>query len=218
MSKRWLRLPSPALVLSMLALTMVLTGTSFAAGSVGTAEHGDKKADTKLVKKLAPSLIVRGAKVALVAGVALQAQNADTATTADSATTARHATSADSATNATNATNATHATTATSATNATTAATANALAGVQIVANPDATLSAGTQDDQVVTCPTGMVAIGGGDNNDGNDPAVNLNEVGIVTVNATDDSVDVFMNNGSGSDITWHAYAVCIHGSESGSS
>ncbi|HKU56429.1 MAG TPA: hypothetical protein VJP41_05345 [Gaiellaceae bacterium] len=112
MFKRRFRLPSPALVISMVTLSIVLGGTAVAAS---TAKHGDTKADTKLVKKLAPSLSVKHAKTA------------NSATTAANAT---HATSADSATNATNATNATHATSADSATNATTAANANALGGV----------------------------------------------------------------------------------------
>ena len=71
MFKRRFRLPSPALVISMITLSLVLGGTAFAAS---TAKHKDAKADTKLVKKLAPSLSVK------------------------------HASTADSATNATNAT------------------------------------------------------------------------------------------------------------------
>lgn len=106
MFKRRFRLPSPALVISLIALSLVLGGTAVAAS---TAKHKDKKADTKLVKKLAPSLSVKHAK------------------TANSATNATHATSADSATNATNAT---HATTATSATNATNATNANTVGGL----------------------------------------------------------------------------------------
>jgi hypothetical protein len=106
------RLPSPALVISLIALSLVLGGTAVAAG---TAKHKDAKADTKLVRKLAPSLSVKHAKTA------------NSATTAASAT---HATSADSATNATHATSADSATNATNATNATTAANANALGGV----------------------------------------------------------------------------------------
>jgi hypothetical protein len=105
MLKRRFRLPSPALVISMVTLSLVLGGTAFAAT---TAKHKDAKADTKLVKKLAPSLSVKHAKTA------------NTATTAANAT---HAISADSAANATNATN------ATSATNATTAGNANNLGG-----------------------------------------------------------------------------------------
>jgi hypothetical protein len=103
MFERRFRLPSPALVISMVALSLVLGGTAVAA----TATHGDKKADTKLIKKLAPTLSVKHAKSAN------SATNAVNATTAANAT---HATSADSATNATNATNATHADTATNAT------------------------------------------------------------------------------------------------------
>jgi len=82
MFKSRFRLPSPALVLSMVALILVLGGTAFAAS---TALHTDKKADTKLVKKLAPSLSVK---------------HAETANSATSAANATHATSADSATNA----------------------------------------------------------------------------------------------------------------------
>ena len=105
MFKRRFRLPSPALVISMVALSLVLGGTAVAAS---TATHGDKKADIKLIKKLAPSLSVKHAKTANNATNAVKATNAVSAT---------HATSADSATNATNAT---HATTADTATNATT--------------------------------------------------------------------------------------------------
>ena len=82
----------------MVTLSLVLGGTAVAAA---TAKHKDAKADTKLVKKLAPSLSVKHAKTAN------SATNATHATSADSATNATHATSADSATNATNATNAT---------------------------------------------------------------------------------------------------------------
>ena len=85
MFKRRFRLPSPALVVSMIALSLVLGGTAVAAA---TAKHKDAKADTKLVKKLAPSLSVKHAK------------------TADSATNATNATSATNATNATTAANA----------------------------------------------------------------------------------------------------------------
>jgi hypothetical protein len=96
MFKRRFRLPSPALVISMITLSLVLGGTAVAA----TTAHGDKKADIKLIKKLAPTLSVKRAKTA------------NNATHAANATNATHATSADSATNATNAT---HATTAGSA-------------------------------------------------------------------------------------------------------
>ena len=82
MFKRRFRLPSPALVISMVALSLVLGGTAVAAS---TAKHSDKKADTKLIKQLAPTLSVKHA------------------TTADSATNATNATNATSAANAANA-------------------------------------------------------------------------------------------------------------------
>ncbi len=59
MFKRKFRLPSPALVISMIALALVLGGTAVAA-----SVSGDTTADTKLVKKLAPSLSVKHANTA----------------------------------------------------------------------------------------------------------------------------------------------------------
>jgi hypothetical protein len=90
----------------MVALSLVLGGTAVAAS---TAKHKDAKADTKLVKKLAPSLSVKHAKTANSATSAVNATNAVNATSAANAT---HATTADSATSATNAANATNATNA----------------------------------------------------------------------------------------------------------
>jgi len=83
----------------MLALAVALGGTAFAANSaIAKSKNSDRKADTKLIKKLAPTLSVKHAK---------------TAASATTATSATHAASADSATNATTATNATNATNAT---------------------------------------------------------------------------------------------------------
>jgi hypothetical protein len=65
MLKRLFRLPSPALVVSMIALALVLGGTAVAA-TVDTA--GDTKADTQLVKKLAPKLSVKHATTATTVG------------------------------------------------------------------------------------------------------------------------------------------------------
>src|SRR3954467_13361993 len=90
MYKRKFRLPSPALGISLITPSLGLGGTAFAAS---TAKHTDAKADTKLVKKLAPKLSVNHAK---------SATNANHATTADSATTAGSATTATTADNATN--------------------------------------------------------------------------------------------------------------------
>ena len=90
---RRLRLPNPALVISLVTLSLVLGGTAVAATT-----SGDNKEDTKLVKALAPSLSVKHATTA---------DSATNATSAVNATTATHATSANSATNATTATDAT---------------------------------------------------------------------------------------------------------------
>jgi hypothetical protein len=90
MPKRRFHLPSPALVVAAVALFASLGGTSFAATRI-ISSHGDKKADTKLIKKLAPTLSVKHAK---------------TANSAKTAANATHATSADNATNATNSSSA----------------------------------------------------------------------------------------------------------------
>jgi hypothetical protein len=61
MFKRLIRLPSPAVVISTIALALVLGGTAVAATTGG---HDDAKADTKLIRKLAPTLSVKRAKTA----------------------------------------------------------------------------------------------------------------------------------------------------------
>ena len=94
------RLPSPAFVIATVALFAALGGTSFAATKVIASTHKDKKADTKLVKKLAPTLNVKHAKTA---DIATAAANATHATTADSATNATNAGNAANAANAANA-------------------------------------------------------------------------------------------------------------------
>src|SRR6476661_4507618 len=94
MFKLRFRLPSPALVVAMVTLSLVLGGTAVA---TTTATHKDARADSVLVKKLAPSLSVKHAT---------SAANATSAVNATNAVNATHATSADNATNATNATTA----------------------------------------------------------------------------------------------------------------
>ena len=64
MFRRRFRLPSPALVISVVALSLVLGGTAFAAS---TSRPLNKKAVTELIKKLAPSLSVKHAKTASTA-------------------------------------------------------------------------------------------------------------------------------------------------------
>jgi hypothetical protein len=72
MFTRRFRLPSPALVVSMVALCVVLGGSVAAAS---TATHSGNKAIVKLIKKLAPSLSVKHAKTAGSATTATSATN-----------------------------------------------------------------------------------------------------------------------------------------------
>jgi hypothetical protein len=130
MTRRFARLPSPAMIVAVVALVIALTGTAFAAALVS----GDQ-----LIKKGSLSgnrlrkHTITGTQVNLSKlGKVPSAASADSAT---SSTNARHAGSADSATNAghagsaDSATNAGHASTADSATNATTASNASKLGG-----------------------------------------------------------------------------------------
>ncbi len=65
MFKLRFRLPSPAIVISLIALALALGGTAVAAG---TSSHADKKADTKLIRQLAPTLSVKHADSATTVG------------------------------------------------------------------------------------------------------------------------------------------------------
>jgi hypothetical protein len=82
--RRW---PSPALVISLLALTVAVGGT-FAVAASNKDRQVTRKIATKVVKRLAPTLSVA---------------HAGTAGRADTATSATHATSADKAGSADNA-------------------------------------------------------------------------------------------------------------------
>jgi hypothetical protein len=93
MHTRRLRAPSPALVISLLALFVALGGTSLAASNVIASSHQDGIADTRLVKKLAPTLSVKRAKLAQTAAHAFAADQAGSADTATNATNATNATS-----------------------------------------------------------------------------------------------------------------------------
>jgi hypothetical protein len=120
-----LRAPSPAFVVSLIALFVALGGTTYA------ATGGDTKVDTKLVKKLAPSLSVK------------QAQTANSATNAVNAT---HATSADISISATNANN---------------AANASALGGVAATGYQRSTLPSGQTEHGVFSAFGQGAAAGG---------------------------------------------------------
>src|SRR5436190_11856114 len=210
MFKHRLRAPSPAFVISLIALFLALGGTSYAASKVIITKHKDAKADTTLVKRLAPSLSVKNAKTANNATNATNATNAvnathatsaDSATNATNAVNATHATSADSATNATNATNATHATNATNATTAQTANVANAIGAVTYVKGTveDAPANGGSgyaeSTESFAMCPAGTVVIGTASHS--NDQGVEVSEVLISTntITMAVDTVSGFFDN-----------------------
>ena len=186
MFKLRFRLPSPALVVSMLTLSLVLGGTAVAAT---TATHKDARADSALVKKLAPSLSVKHAKTADNATSAVNATKAVNATNAVNAT---HATSADSATNATNATHATNATTTQ------TANVAKAIGAVTYVkgtvrdapANGGSGFAESTESDAF--CPAGTVVIGTASH--ANDQGVEVSDVLVATSTQVSGFFDNFNN------------------------
>lgn len=180
MFKPRFRLPSPALVVSMVTLSLVLGGTAVAAT---TATHKDARADSALVKKLAPSLSVKHAK------------------TADNATSAVNATKAVNATNAVNATHATSADSATNATNATTAQTANVAKAIGAVtyvkgtvrdapANGGSGFAESTESDAF--CPAGTVVIGTASH--ANDQGVEVSDVLVATSTQVSGFFDNFNN------------------------
>jgi hypothetical protein len=144
MLTRFKRLPSPALVLSALALIAAIGGGTFA-----VASSSDNDRDKRIAKNIAnrqisqraPSLSVGHASTADSATDAHHATHADRATHATHAETATdahhathaeratHASHADTAANADSATNASHADTATNAITAAKAANASGLEG-----------------------------------------------------------------------------------------
>ena len=174
MFKRRFRLPSPALVVSMVTLSLVLGGTAVAAT---TATHKDARADSALVKKLAPSLSVKHAKTA---------DNATSAVNATNAVNATHSTSADSATNATNATT------------AQTANVAKAIGAVTYVkgtvrdapANGGSGFAESTESDAF--CPAGTVVIGTASH--ANDQGVEASDVLVATTTQVSGFFDNFNN------------------------
>jgi hypothetical protein len=173
-----MRAPSPALVVSTIALMLAAGGTSYAAfslpkNSVGTNQLKKNAVTASKIKNGA----VTGSKIGrnTITG---QNINVGTLGTVPSAVTAGHASSADRATNATAAATATNAANATHASNADSATNADAAKALGSVAYGFDT-SAGAIDvppcgdnpctpDQVgstfaiATCPQGLVAIGGG--------------------------------------------------------
>ena len=174
MFKLRFRLPSPALVVSMVTLSLVLGGTAVAAT---TATHKDARADSALVKKLAPSLNVKHAKTA---------DNATSAVNATNAVNATHATSADSATNAT------HATTAQTANVATAIGAVTYVKGTvrDAPANGGSGFAESTESDAF--CPEGTVVIGTASH--ANDQGVEVSDVLVATTTQVSGFFDNFNN------------------------
>lgn len=220
MSNFRIRRPSAALVVSVVALIAALGGTSYAAfslpkNSVGTKQLKNGAVTTQKIKNggvTASKLDVTGVTVP----GALHANHADTAANAINATDAMNATNASHATSATNAANATN---ATNATDAASANSANALQGVKIVFGTNTDNPANSQNGSIAICPSGTHAIGGGvEDSGGLEQAIN--DDGITTSTATDDSYFADVNNTSSGitavDDSFQVWATCINGSVSG--
>jgi hypothetical protein len=124
--KRWLRVPSPSMVVALIALVFAMSGSAMAAVHLVSGDSLIKKSSLSGNRLRAHTVTATQINLATLGKVpsAAQADAAASAThaaTADAATTATHAGSADSATNANHSTvaeNATHATSADSANNA----------------------------------------------------------------------------------------------------
>jgi hypothetical protein len=194
---------------SFVALVVALGGTSYAAFTLPKNSVGTRQIKNKAITnaKLGPNSV-------------------GTAKIKDGAVTASKIN-----TSGLTVPNAMNATTAGNATNSTTADTANGLAGVQIVAGPEMSLPGlpgpGTgptpsgpasipKGYEEVNCPQGQVAISGGEVNDSDQSA---NAVTVLNqVRITGFSVAVLVQNGGSRSTSWHAYAVCVKGTSTGSS
>ena len=220
---RWSRFvrPSPALVVSMVALLVALGGTSYAAFSLPKNSVGNKQLKNNSVSnvKLRNGSVGNAKlKPGSVSGTNIQNGtitgsnlNLGALGTVPSANNANHATNAD---------NATKATTATAATTAGTAGTANALASVSYqvsapITSPacGATPCAGAFSDTAgsVTCPAGMVAVGGGVQTSSGGLELNESEPassGAATVGP--DQWFVFVDNFTPNVRSFNVVATCI--------
>jgi hypothetical protein len=160
--KRRLRTPSPAFVVSLIALFVALGGTTYAAtrlpaNSVGTLQL---KNGAVTNKKVAKKLIVYGAKAAVIAAAAI---DADHANTADTATNATNATNAIQAANANAAVNATQAENSEFSVHADDAMFATKLDSITFVVGTVQSVPAGSGASAFVACPAGTFAVGGGE-------------------------------------------------------
>jgi len=112
--RRWLRAPSPSMVVALIALVFAMSGSAMAAVHLVSGDSLIKKGSLSGNRLRSQTVTGTQIKVSTLGKV-------PSAATADSATNATHAASADSATNANHATTADTATNATHATSADTA-------------------------------------------------------------------------------------------------
>jgi hypothetical protein len=147
--------PSPALVVSIIALVVAMGGTAYAGfsvpkNSVGSNQLKKNAVTTKKIKNAAvtdakiTANTITGDKLKLsTLGTVPSATTANNATHASTADNATHASTADNATHASTADNATHASTADNATHASTADNANSVGGNPVrwlLVNPAGTI------------------------------------------------------------------------------
>jgi hypothetical protein len=139
MTKLFRRKPSPALVISIIALVLAASGSAMAASKLASGDSLIKKNSLSGNRLKNHSLTATQINLSKL-GKVPHAATADTATNATTAV------------NATNATNATNAVTATSA----------AISKVTYVTATGSVVASSTALPVTASCPTGTVVIGGG--------------------------------------------------------
>ncbi|HEX6460034.1 MAG TPA: hypothetical protein VF032_14040 [Thermoleophilaceae bacterium] len=199
----WLpkRRPSPALVISLIALFVAMGGTGYAAVHLGKNTVG-----TRQLKKNA----VTSSKVKNNSLTGADIKNGSL-TGADVNLGALGTVPA-----ATNATNATNAVNATNATNAGTANVANSIGGVfyvegnSVTAPGKGTSTYGESDSSNATCPAGTVVIGAGSVSGAAGVEVSEEDIHSSTPGGNPDTVRVYFDNFNDNDVTDNfAEAVC---------
>jgi hypothetical protein len=174
MLSRIRRLPSPALVISVIALIVAVGGGATALALNG---KGAKKIANQQIKKKAKNLKVLHAK---------KAGHAGTAGTADTATNASHANTAN---------------TATTAGTAGTANVANAIGSVTYVKGNEVTapgnggVTFGESDASDATCPAGTVVVGTGTESGGAGVEVSESDIFSSVVGGTPNEAEAFFDN-----------------------
>lgn len=207
--KRRLRGPSPALVISLIALFVALGGTSYAALNLPKNSVGAKqlKKNAVTVTKIKNGSVT----AAKINTKGLTVPNAKHATSADSATSATTATSATSATTATSATSATHASTADIATAIGTVSYQESAAFTAPACGASPCNGALSDTQGFEKCPAGTVVIAGGLTT--SQAGVELNEgepVASVSGGPLNEWFG-FVDNFTTSARTFNIWAICVH-------